>query len=87
MDLHHPAGFELRFQSLFTEGRGLAFPCDADGQVDLDALSARARDNYFFARGGVGRDYAVPTVRLASADVANTTLVGRHGLRAFAHHA
>src|SRR5262245_31391708 len=25
------AGFELRFRSLFDEGRGLAFPCDATG--------------------------------------------------------
>jgi hypothetical protein len=25
--------FELRFQSLFHEGRGLAFPCDATGQT------------------------------------------------------
>lgn len=61
------AGFELRFQSLFNEGRGLAFPCDADGRVDLDVLSERARHNYFFARGVVGRDFAMPTVRLASA--------------------
>jgi hypothetical protein len=25
--------FELRFDSLFKEGRGFAFPCDAKGQV------------------------------------------------------
>ncbi len=25
--------FELRFESLFNPGRGLAFPCDARGQV------------------------------------------------------
>ncbi|MCW5635146.1 MAG: hypothetical protein KIT17_17555 [Rubrivivax sp.] len=54
---------ELRFASLFDEGRGLAFPCDADGRVDLDALSERARRNYFFARGLVGRDFAYPSVR------------------------
>lgn len=55
-------GFELRFQSLFNEGRGLAFPCDADGRVDLDALSDRARNNYFYARTLIGRDFATPAV-------------------------
>lgn len=56
--------FELRFDSLFTEGRGLAFPCDAQGQVDLDALSERARCNYLYARAVVGREYRTPAVRL-----------------------
>jgi hypothetical protein len=56
-------GYELRFQSLFAEGRGLAFPCDAAGQVDLDTLSERARCNYFFARSVVGRDFAHPAVQ------------------------
>lgn len=56
------AAYELRFQSLFHEGRGLAFPCDADGFVDLDRLSERARCNYFFARSVVGRDFTTPAV-------------------------
>lgn len=55
--------FELRFQSLFNEGRGLAFPCDAAGHVDLDTLSERARCNYFYARSVIGRDFAMPAVR------------------------
>lgn len=59
---HAPSAFELRFQSLFNEGRALAFPCDAVGRVDLDALSERARNNYFYARSVVGRDYALPAV-------------------------
>ena len=54
--------FELRFQSLFDEGRGLAFPCDATGHVNLDALTERARSNYFFARSVIGRDFATPAV-------------------------
>lgn len=54
--------FELRFQSLFHEGRGLAFPCDATGHVNLDALTERARSNYFFARSVIGRDFATPAV-------------------------
>ena len=31
-------GFELRFRSLFHEGRALAFACDAQGRIDLAAL-------------------------------------------------
>jgi len=58
--------YELRFQSLFHEGRALAFPCDATGRVALDALSERARCNYFGARHRIGRDYAVPRVLPAS---------------------
>lgn len=54
--------YELRFQSLFDEGRGFAFDCDAGGQVDLDALSERARINYFYARTVIGREFAMPRV-------------------------
>jgi hypothetical protein len=60
--LRERGAFELRFESLFHAGRGLAFPCDAAGGVDLDALSERARINYFVARKTVGRDYSVPRV-------------------------
>lgn len=60
-----PSGFELRFQSLFNEGRALAFPCDAEGHVQLDALSERARNNYFYARAVIGRDFAFPAVQPA----------------------
>jgi hypothetical protein len=61
-----PTDYELRFDSLFVEGRGYAFPCDATGRVDIDALSARARHNYLFARSVIGRDVALPRVRLLS---------------------
>jgi hypothetical protein len=57
------AGYEIRFQSLFNEGRALSFPCDAEGHVYLDALSDRARDNYLYARAVVGREFATPMVR------------------------
>jgi hypothetical protein len=57
--------FEIRFRSLFNTGRGLAFPCDASGRVDLDTLPERGRTNYLFARAMVGREYAVPEVRAA----------------------
>lgn len=59
-----PARFELRFESLFNPGRGLAFPCDERGRVELDALSEPARRNYFYARAVVGREYATPSVIL-----------------------
>jgi hypothetical protein len=54
--------FQLCFRSLFNAGRGFAFPCDANGQVDLDQLSDRVRNNYLFARAMVGRDLAVPAI-------------------------
>lgn len=55
--------YELRFDSMFVEGRGLAFPCDAAGCVNLDCLSDRARINYLYARAVVGREYRCPSVR------------------------
>jgi hypothetical protein len=57
------AAYELRFKSLFDEGRAYSFPCDASGQVNLDALSDRARTNYLYARAVVGRELSVPAVQ------------------------
>lgn len=54
------AAFELRFLSLFNEGRGLAFPCDPEGRVDVDRLPERARNNYLGARQLVGREFTPP---------------------------
>lgn len=54
--------FEIRYQSLFSAGRALSFPCDAEGQVQMDSLSDRARDNYLYARAVVGREYAYPSI-------------------------
>jgi hypothetical protein len=56
--------YELRFQSLFDAGRAYAFPCDAAGHVDLDALSDTARENYLYARTVVGLEFSVPAVRV-----------------------
>ncbi|MDP9046014.1 MAG: hypothetical protein M3O01_14525 [Pseudomonadota bacterium] len=61
------ASYEIRFQSLFNEGRALTFPCDEQGRVTLDAMSERARDNYLYARAVMGREYAYPMVRPARA--------------------
>lgn len=57
--MHH---YQLRFTSLFDSGRGYAFPCDPSGQVDLDHLSERARNNYLYARAMVGKELATPRI-------------------------
>ena len=57
--------FEIRYQSLFSEGRALIFPCDEQGRVHLDALTDRARENYLYARAVVGREFAFPAIRAA----------------------
>ena len=64
--------FFLCFRSLFDRGRGYAFPCDRAGRVDLDQLSERARNNYFFARATVGRELAVPVVETSALDESRT---------------
>lgn len=61
-------GFLLCFRSLFQAGRGYAFPCDGTGQVDLNALSDCARNNYFYARAMVGRELSAPAVELGSSE-------------------
>jgi hypothetical protein len=58
--------YELRFVSLFDRGRGFAFPCDANGRVEIDQLSERSRLNYFYARLAVGFELSRPTVALAA---------------------
>jgi hypothetical protein len=60
--------YELRFRSLSDPGRAYAFPCDASGHVDMDALSDRALENYLYARTVVGRDFSSPAVMVAEDD-------------------
>jgi hypothetical protein len=57
-----PLAHELFFRSLFSFGRGYAFPCDAGGRVDLNRLSERARSNYLYARKMIGRELSMPQV-------------------------
>lgn len=57
-----PTHYEMRFRSLFQEGRAYAFPCDAKGHVDIDSLSDSARTNYFYARTVIGRELSMPAV-------------------------
>ena len=56
--------YELRFASLYNRGRGFAFPCDAQGHVDIDELTERSRENYFYARTVVGAEFSAPIVWL-----------------------
>ncbi len=56
--------YELRFTGLFNRGRGFAFPCDAQGHVNIDELSEQGRVNYFFARTVVGSELSAPVVSL-----------------------
>lgn len=59
--------FELRFQALFDTGRAYAFPCDAIGHVDMDALGECTRNNYLYARAVVGREVSRPKVQACTA--------------------
>jgi len=56
------AHYEIRYQPLSGRGPELAFPCDAQGHVQIDSLSERARANYLYARAVVGLEYAAPAV-------------------------
>ncbi len=55
--------YEMRYQPLFKYGTPLAFPCDAEGHVQMDSMSDRARNSYLYARVVVGREYAAPAVQ------------------------
>ena len=60
---HASTGYELRFRSLFDEGRAYAFPCDAEGHVDMDSLSERSLNNYLYVRSFIGREFSMPAVQ------------------------
>jgi hypothetical protein len=57
-----PGSFEIRFAALSQYGTGLSFPCDGTGQVDLDALSCKAKREYLYARAMIGLEYAYPVI-------------------------
>jgi len=63
MNANHATAYELRFRSLFDEGRGYAFPCDAHGNVDMDSLNERVLNNYLYARSVIGREFFTPAVQ------------------------
>ena len=57
-----PFSCTLLFRPLFRAGRTFTFPCDPQGCVDLDSMSERARNNYFYARAMRGRELEFPSV-------------------------
>jgi hypothetical protein len=63
-DVSQAVRYELRFLSLFEGGRGFAFPCDADGHVNIGGMSERSRSDYFFARKVIGLVFSVPAVAI-----------------------
>jgi len=72
-------GFEIKCRSLLREGRSLTFPCDSKGCVDLDALSERARNSYFFACATIGRAYALRVVKASEAALNPPAELARDG--------
>jgi len=66
-DRDQRSAFQLCFQSLFDAGRAYAFPCDAGGHVDMDALGERSRATYLYARTVVGREVAMPKIQECTA--------------------
>lgn len=42
--------YRLCFEAPAMRAGGFDFPCDASGRVDLDRLSERSRNDYFYAR-------------------------------------
>ena len=58
--------FLLCFEPRGGAGCGCSFPCDALGNVDIDALGPQARDRYLFARAVVGREFMTPRVQCRS---------------------
>ncbi len=59
---------ELFYRPLREAARGLSFPCDASGRVDLDSLCESDRREYLYARVVIGNEFAWPVVRPACVD-------------------
>ena len=68
MHAESPARYELRFAGLHHPEHGYAFPCDAEGHVDIDGLPSRARVNYLYAHAVIGRELFAPVIRSVSVD-------------------
>jgi hypothetical protein len=60
---HASSAYELRFSPLFADRRAFAFPCDAEGHVNMDSLCERAFNNYLYARAMMGVELSWPDVR------------------------
>ena len=62
------ARHELRFFSLFDSGRGFSFPCEADGRIAYEQMTATAQASYLRARSMVGCELTSPVVVIKAAD-------------------
>jgi hypothetical protein len=58
--------YQLSFRSICDPHCVCSFPCSVSGDVDLDALSERARVRYLYARTVIGREFAAPYVQPVS---------------------
>ncbi|NML17262.1 hypothetical protein [Azohydromonas caseinilytica] len=58
------SGYELCFESLREPRRVQAFPCDADGHVDMDELGETRLREYLYARAVIGKEFSLPSVRV-----------------------
>jgi hypothetical protein len=58
---------QLRFAWLHDPGHGIAFPCDGNGNVDINALTEPRRTIYLGAWAMVGHYYARPTIQIVNA--------------------
>jgi hypothetical protein len=67
-DVARRDSYQLRFDSHFGARPSPTFPCDASGNVDLDELTERQRNNYFFARACIGRDFGRPSIHRSSGE-------------------
>ena len=59
------AEYQLCFRA-HAEDAVLAFPCNATGNVNLDALSGRERNDYLYARALSGRDFDRPVIEIGA---------------------
>ena len=59
---HKTYHYELRYASSRGRGGGFVFPCSESGQVDMNRLSDRRRNDYFYARAVAGNQLEFPVV-------------------------
>jgi hypothetical protein len=58
-----PPATNCAFVRCSSRGGVSASDCDSAGNVDLDALSERALQNYLYARTVIGCEFFIPVVR------------------------
>lgn len=54
--------YELSYLTRIGGDGGYSFGCDAQGTVDMNAMTERARNNYLYARAVVGIELQRPTI-------------------------